>query len=197
MKNSAVAMFCLSLCVPAAGLAQESYRVGRSTDEQRAISQIGQAEYYMRMALRSLEASERIGKAPYFDYQSARDDIERALGELNTYLKGDESIEQAPAVPLVIDGRYFAESIRSSLANLRSEEEKQSEPRQSKIVVPRPAAAKVTAPAPVPAPTKAGLDKDAKRLQPNSPSVLPPPVIMPQTSKAKRDKIEEILKKGL
>ena len=54
----------------------------RSLEEQQAISHISQAEYYARMALRSLEASEKIGKAPYFNYQNAREDIEKVLDRI-------------------------------------------------------------------------------------------------------------------
>ena len=76
------------------------------------------------MALRSLEASEKIGKAPYFDYQSAREDIEKILAEFKTYLKGDESTDLPPAVPLIVDGRYFAESIKKFLVTQKTEEGK-------------------------------------------------------------------------
>ena len=122
MKSFSVTMLLLSLFSPTVGDAQEIYRASRSLDEQQAISQIGQAEYYARMALRSLEASEKIGKAPYFDYRSARDDIGKILAELRTYLKGDESTDLPPAVPLTVDGRYFAESIKNYLATQKTEE---------------------------------------------------------------------------
>jgi hypothetical protein len=68
--------------------AQKIYRATRSLEEQQAISHIMQAEYYARTALRSLDAPEKIGKAPYFNYQNAKGDIEKVLTELNTYLKG-------------------------------------------------------------------------------------------------------------
>ena len=116
-----MAMVFVSLFAPAVGNAQEIYRATRSPEEQRAISQIGQAEYYARMALRSLEASEKLGKAPYFDHQSAREDIGKVLDEFKIYLKGDESTDLPPAVPLIVDGRYFSESIKSSLASLKAE----------------------------------------------------------------------------
>src|SRR5438552_3011669 len=102
--------------------AQEIYRGTRSLEEQQAISHISQAEYYTRMALRSLEASEKIGKAPYFNYQSAREDIETILGEFKTYLNGDESADLPPAVPLIVDGRYFAESIKNFLATKKADD---------------------------------------------------------------------------
>ena len=107
MKSSSVTILLLSLFSPVVGDAQEIYRSTRSLEEQQAISQIGQAEYYARMALRSLEASEKIGKAPYFDYQSAREDIEKVLAEFKTYLKGDESTDFPPAVPLIVDGQIL------------------------------------------------------------------------------------------
>ena len=87
----------------------------RSLEEQQAISHISQAEYYARMALRSLEASEKIGKAPYFNYQNAREDIEKVLTEFKTYLKGDESADLPPAVPLIVDGRYLRSRSRTFL----------------------------------------------------------------------------------
>src|SRR6266498_3798564 len=122
MKSSSVTMLLFSLFSPVVGDAQEIYRATRSLEEQQSISQIGQAEYYARMALRSLEASEKIGKAPYFNYQSAREDIEKVLSEFKTYLKGDESTDFPPAVPLSVDGRYFAESIKDYLATQKREE---------------------------------------------------------------------------
>jgi hypothetical protein len=197
MKSSSVAMVFLSLFAPVVGDAQEIYRATRSLEEQRAISQIGQAEYYARMALRSLEASEKLGKAPYFDYQSAREDIGKVLAEFKIYLKGDESTDLPPAVPLIVDGRYFSESIKNSLASLKAEENKSSDNLQTRSSAPRPATAKVPAKTTTPAPTRTPPEKDARLLQPNSATALPPPVIMPQSSKTKRDKIEEILKKGL
>jgi hypothetical protein len=44
---------------------------------------------------------------------------------------------------------------------------------------------------------KSVADKEPKVIQQNSTPVLPSPVLAPQNSKTKRDKIEEILKKGL
>src|SRR5882724_8004037 len=122
MKSSELTMLLSVLFSPVLIDAQEIYRATRSLEEQQAISHISQAEYYARMALRSLEASEKIGKAPYFDYRSARDDIGKILAELRTYLKGDESTDLPPAVPLTIDGRYFAESIKNYLATQKTEE---------------------------------------------------------------------------
>jgi len=197
MKNFSLAMVVLSLFAPAVGDAQDLYRATRSLDEQRAISQIGHAEYYARMALRSLEASVKLGKAPYFDYQSAREDIEKVLAEFKIYLKGDESTDLPPAVPLIVDGRYFSESIKSSLASLKAEEGKSADNLPAKNPAPRPAAAKAPSKSSAPAPVRTNQEKEIKLLQPNTASALPPPVIMPQSSKVKRDKIEEILKKGL
>lgn len=197
MTKSSLAMVVLSLFAPAVGDGQELYRATRSLEEQRAISQIGQAEYYARMALRSLEASEKLGKAPYFDYQSAREDIGKVLNEFKIYLKGDESMDLPPAVPLVVDGRYFSESIKSSLAGLKAEEFKPSDNLPPKNPAPRPAAAKAPPKSSTPATVRTTQEKEIKLLQPNAATVLPPPVFTPQSSKTKRDKIEEILKKGL
>jgi hypothetical protein len=190
MKSSGVTMLVLSLFSPAAGNAQEIYRGTRSLEQQQSISQIGQAEYYARMALRSLEASEKIGKAPYFNYQSAREDIEKVLSEFKIYLKGDESADVPPAVPLTIDGRYFAESIKNFLATQKTEEV------QAANKLPA-AASKPSAKSPAPPVKKNISEKESKVLPQNSATVLPPPVLTPQSNKAKRDKIEEILKKGL
>src|SRR5882724_1826203 len=121
MKSSELTMLLSVLFSPVLIDAQEIYRATRSLEEQQAISQIAQAEYYARMALRSLEASEKIGKAPYFDYQSAREDIEKILAEFKTYLKGDESTDLASSVPLIVDGRYFADSIKNFLATQKVE----------------------------------------------------------------------------
>lgn len=196
MKGSGVTMFLLSLLSPIVVDAQDIYRSTRSLEEQQAISQIGQAEYYARMALRSLEASEKIGKAPYFDYQSAREDIEKILAEFKTYLKGDESTDLPPAVPLIVDGRYFADSIKNFLATQKMEgqaasnlPQKNSDSRS--VVLRKPAK---NSP---PTPKNSGAEKAPKILPQNSAMVLPPPVLTPQSNKAARDKIEEILKKGL
>ena len=196
MKGSSVTMFLLSLLSPVVVDAQDIYRPTRSLDERQAISQIGQAEYYVRMALRSLEASEKIGKAPYFDYQSAREDIEKILVEFKTYLKGDESTDLPPAVPLIVDGRYFADSIKNFLATQKMEGQAASNlPEKSSDS--RSVVSKTPAKKSPPTPKNSGAEKTPKILPQNSATVLPPPVLTPQSSKAKRDKIEEILKKGL
>ena len=169
----------------------------RSLEEQQAISHISQAEYYARMALRSLEASEKIGKAPYFNYQSAREDIEKVLSEFKTYLKGDESTDLPPAVPLIVDGRYFAESIKNFLATQKTDDGQAASNLQGKSNEARSLAPK-TASKNVEAGRKKNVsDKEQKSLRQNSAIILPPPVLTPQSSKTKRDKIEEILKKGL
>ena len=195
MKSSSVTMFFLSLLSPVAVDAQAIYRSTRSFEEQQAISQIGQAEYYTRMALRSLEASEKIGKAPYFDYHSAREDIEKIVAEFNTYLRGDESTDLPPAVPLIVDGRYFAESITNFLVKQKGEEVASNLPTKSNDT--RTATPKAPARNLPPAPKNTAAEKTPKILPQSSTTVLPPPVLTPQSSKAKRDKIEEILKKGL
>ena len=107
MSRFQLILFLCVLFPPALIDAQEISRGNRSLEEQRAISHISQAEYYARMALRSLEASETIGKASYFNYQSASEDIEKVISEFRTYLEGDESADLPPAVPLVVDGRYL------------------------------------------------------------------------------------------
>jgi hypothetical protein len=177
--------------------AQEIYRGTRSLEEQQAVSHISQAEYYARMALRSLEASEKIGKAPYFNYQSAREDIEKVISEFRTYLEGDESADLPPAVPLIVDGRYFAASIKDFLATRKTDDAHAANNLQGKNKEPRSLAPKGTSKNVEPGRKKNVSDKEQMSLKQNSATVLPPPVLTPQSSKAKRDKIEEILKKGL
>src|SRR5713226_4275860 len=122
MKGSGLTIVLLTLFSPAMSDAQEIYRATRSLKEQQAVSHISQAEYYARMALRSIDASEKIGKAPFFNYQTAREDIDKVLAEFKTYLKGDESMDLPPAVPLIVDGRYFAESIKDFLATHKADD---------------------------------------------------------------------------
>jgi cell division septation protein DedD len=168
----------------------------RSLEEQQAISHISQAEYYTRMTLRSLEASEKIGKAPYFNYQNAREDIEKVLSEFKTYLKGDESTDLPAAVPLIVDGRYFAASIRNFLATQKTEEEQAASNLPKKNNDSPSAAPQSPAKTPVPM-KKTVADKESKVIQQNAMPALPSPVLAPQNNKTKKDKIEEILKKGL
>ena len=78
MKSSELIMLLSVLFSPVWSMLRK-FTGTRSLEEQQAISHISQAEYYARMALRSLEASEKIGKAPYFNYQNAREDIEKVL----------------------------------------------------------------------------------------------------------------------
>ena len=196
MKNFAL-MILAVLLWPVMIEAQEIYRGTRSLEEQQAVSHISQAEYYTRMALRSLEASEKIGKAPYFNYQSAREDIEKVISEFRTYLEGGESADLPTAVPLVVDGRYFAESIKNFLATRKIDDAQPASNVQSKNGEARALASK-TASKNVDAGRKKNLsDKEQMSLKQNSAMILPPPSLTPQSAKTKRDKIEEILKKGL
>jgi hypothetical protein len=149
------------------------------------------------MALRSIEASQKIGKAPYFNYQNAREDIEKVLAEFKTYLRGDESTDLPPAVPLVVDGRYFAASIKDFLATQKNDEGQAASNIQGKSNEARRAAPKAGNKK-VEAERKKNVpEKEQRSLQQNSAMTLPPPALAPQNSKTKRDKIEEILKKGL
>ena len=195
MQSYGLTILLLALFSPTLSEAQEIYRPTRSLEEQQAISHIGQAEYYTRMALRSLEASEKIGKAPYFNYQNAREDIEKVLNEFKTYLKGDESTDPPPAVPLIIDGRYFAESIKNFLATQKADDG-QAASNQGNTNETRPPAPK-TANKNIETGRKKNVPDKERGLQQNSGIILPPPTITPQSGKTKRDKIEEILKKGL
>jgi hypothetical protein len=177
--------------------AQEIDRGTRSLEEQQALSHISQAEYYARMALRSLEASEKIGKAPYFNYQSAREDIEKVISEFRTYLEGDESADLLSAVPLIVDGRYFAESIKNFLATRKIDDAQAASNVQSKNGESRALPSKTASKNVDAGREKSVSVKEQMSLKQNSAMILPPPVLTPQSSKAKRDKIEEILKKGL
>ena len=192
MKSSEVIVLLSVLFLPVLSDAQT-----RSLEEQHAISHISQAEYYTRMALRSLEASEKIGGAPYFNYQNAREDIEKVLSEFKTYLKGDESADPPPAVPLIVDGRYFAASIKDFLAKSKADDAQaasnlQGKSNETRLAGPKTASKKVEA-----GRKKNVSDKEQMSLKQNSAIVLPPPALTPQSSKTKRDRIEEILKKGL
>ena len=197
MKSFEVIMLLSVLLSPVLSDAQEIHRATRSLEEQQAISHIGQAEYYARMALRSLEASEKIGKAPYFNYQNAREDIEKILSEFKIYLRGDESTDLPPAVPLIVDGRYFAESIKNFLAARKADDVQAANNLQGRNNEARSLAPK-TASKNVEAERKKNVsEKKQPSLKQNSATISPPPSITPQSSKTKRDKIEEILKKGL
>ena len=192
MKSSELIMLLSVLFSPVLIDAQT-----RSLEEQQAISHISQAEYYARMALRSLEASEKIGKAPYFNYQSAREDIEKVLTEFKTYLKGDESTDLPPAVPLIVDGRYFAESIKDFLATQKTDEAQAASNLQGKSNEARSLAPKTASKNVEPGRKKNVSDKEQRSLRQNSTIILSPPEIVPESIKTKREKIEEILKKGL
>ncbi len=198
MKGSGLTIVLLTLFSPAMSDAQEIYRATRSLKEQQAVSHISQAEYYARMALRSLDVSEKIGKGPYFNYQNAREDIEKVLTEFNTYLGGDESTDVPSAVPLMVDGRYFAESIKNFLASQKPDDQQAVSNLQQKAAEAnvRLSAPKAEAKTTDSARKKSSPDKGQKKLK-DSELILPPPAITSQSGKAKRDKIEEILKKGL
>ncbi len=115
MYSGTALFLLLLLSLAQSARSQDPYRTTRSLEVQRAIGQVAQAEYYTRMALRSLEASEKAGRAPFFDYEKAREDLKRILGEFKLYLSGDGSPARAAAIPVVIDGTYFAASIKDYL----------------------------------------------------------------------------------
>jgi hypothetical protein len=195
MQSCSLTILFLALFSAGLSDAQEVYRATRSLEEQQAISHISQAEYYARMALRSLEASEKIGKAPYFNYQNTREDIEKVLNEFKTYLKGDESTDLPPAVPLIVDGRYFAESIKDFLASQKADDG-QAASNQGNTNETRPPAPK-TANKNIETGRKKNVPDKERGLQQNSAIILPPPAITPHSGRTNREKIEEILKKGL
>ena len=193
MKTSILIVLLAVPLSPSLSDAQEIQRVSRSLADQQAISHISQAEYYARMALRSIEASQKIGRAPYFNYQTAREDLEKVLAEFKTYLTGDESTDLPPALPLIVDGRYFAESIKDFLATQKMDEGQTA----TKMNEARLAAAKMAGKKVEPERKKNVPEKEQRSPQQNSAMSLSPPALAPQSGKAKRDKIEEILKKGL
>jgi hypothetical protein len=196
MKSPELIVVLSVLFSPVATDAQEIYRANRSFEEQQAMSHVSQAEYYARMALKSLETSEKIGKAPYFNYQNAKEDIEKVLIELNTYLKGDESTDFPPAIPLIVDGRYFAESIKDFLATRKTDDAQGTSNLQGKNNEAGSLAP--TASKNVETGRKKSIpDNEPRSLKQSSAIVLPPPALTPQNAKAKREKIEEILRKGL
>ncbi|HSE90699.1 MAG TPA: hypothetical protein VLJ79_31100 [Candidatus Binatia bacterium] len=101
-----------------------------------------------------------------------------------------------PAVPLTVDGRYFADSIRNFLATQETEGKKAASNLPNKSddspwPVPQ-SPAKTSTPV-----KKTVADKEPKVIRQNSTPILPHPVLAPQSGKTTRDKIEEILKKGL
>ena len=193
MKSFELMALVSVLLSPTLSDGQEIQRVSRSLADQQAISHISQAEYYARMALRSIEASQKIGRAPYFNYQTAREDLEKVLAEFNTYLKGDESKDLPPALPLIIDGRYFAESIKDFLATRKTDERQTAtKSNEARLATSKTAGKKVE-----PERKKNVPEKEQRSPQQNSAMSLSPPALAPQSGKAKRDKIEEILKKGL
>ncbi len=192
MKSSELIMLLSVLFSPVLIDAQT-----RSLEEQQAISHISQAEYYARMALRSLEASEKIGKAPYFNYQSAREDLEKISAEFKTYLKGDESADFPPAVPLIVDGRYFAASINDFLATRKADDAQAASNLQGKNNEARSLAPKTASKNVEPERKKNVSDKEQRSLRQNSTIILSPPEMVPESIKTKKEKIEEILKKGL
>ncbi len=122
IKSRTVFFLLLLLCPPQLVLSQDRIRTTRSLEVQRAIGHVAQAEYYTRMALRSLEASEKAGRAPFFDYKKPREDLGRILDEFKIYLSGDGSPARDSAIPVVIDGRYFAESIKEYLLKAKPSE---------------------------------------------------------------------------
>jgi hypothetical protein len=196
MKKFELIMLCSVLLSPVLSDAQEIYRATRSLEEQQAISHLSQAEYYARMALTSLEASEKIGKAPYFNYQNAREDIEKILNEFRIYLRGDESVDLPPAVPLIVDGRYFAESIKNFLATQKPDDAPAAGNLQAKNDDARPVKRQTTGKN-VDAKMKNVSEKKHMGPKQSSVKIPPPPALMPQNSKTKKEKIEEILRKGL
>ena len=197
MKSFEVIMLLSVLLSPVLSNAQEIHRATRSLEEQQAVSHIGQAEHYTRMALRSLEASEKTGKAPYFNYQNAREDIEKILSEFKIYLRGDESTDLPPAVPLIVDGRYFAESIKNFLAARKADDVQAANNLQGRNNEARSLAPK-TASKNVEAERKKNVsEKKQPSVKQNSATIPSPSSLTPQSSKTKIDKIEEILKKGL
>ncbi len=198
-----IALFLFLLLLPPQLVrSQDPYRTTRSLEVQRAIGHVAQAEYYMRMALRSLEASEKVGRAPFFDYKKAREDLGRILDEFKIYLSGDGSPARAAAVSVVIDGRYFAESIKEYLLKPKHSEPeaavklplRRAEEAKGKVEEPEPEA-------PVEKFTEQELARKAEErregFRKKTDVVLPRPPPKALGDQSQREKIGEILKKGL
>jgi hypothetical protein len=185
------------LLLPVLSAAQEIYPGTPSLEEQRAISHLSQAEYYARMSLRSLEASEKIGKAPYFNYENAKEDIEKILSEFRIYLRGDESTDLPPAMPLIVDGRYFAESIKNFLATQKPDDPQAARSFETKSGDARSPEPQTTGKNVEAAKMKNVSEKKQMGSKQSSATIPPPPARTPQNAKTKKDKIEDILKKGL
>jgi len=192
----------LLLFPPQLVLSQDPYRTTRSLEIQQAIGHVAQAEYYTRLALRSLEASEKTGRAPFFDYKKAREDLQRILGDFKLYLGGDGSPARAGAIPVVIDGRYFAESIKEYFLK-----PKPAEPEPAASLPSRgtgEAKGKVEDPEPE-APVKKFRDQESEgrteerreESRKKTDVVLSPPSPEALSDQDQRDRIGEILKKGL
>src|SRR5262249_23606741 len=112
------------------------------------------------------------------------------------YLKGDEPSDFPPAVPLMLDGRYFAESIKDFLTTHKKEEGQAASNLPTNAgsrSVESKTPAKTSA---LPILKESVADKKAKIMQQNSAPVLPSPVLAP-SSKTKKEKIDDILKNGL
>ena len=119
------------------------------------------------------------------------------MTEFKTYLKGDESTDLPPAVPLIVDGRYFAASIKDFLATRKTDDAQAASNLQGKNNEARSLAPK-TASKNVEAGRKKNVsDKEQRSLRQNSTIILSPPEMVPESIKTKKEKIEEILKKGL
>ncbi len=202
IKSRTVFFLLLLLFPPQLVLSQDPYRSTRSLEVQRAIGHVAQAEYYTRMALRSLEASEKVGRAPFFDYKKAREDLGRILDEFKIYLSGDGSPAKASAIPVVIDGRYFAETIKEYLLKPKHSEPeaavklplRRAEEAKGKVEEPEPEA-------PVEKFTEQELEGKAEERREGfgkkTAVVLPRPSPKALGDQSQREKIGEILQKGL
>ncbi len=192
----------LLLFPPQLVCSQDPYRSIRSLEIQQAVGHVAQAEYYTRMALRSLEVSEKAARAPFFDYKKAREDLERILGEFKLYLSGDGSPARAAAIPVVIDGRYFAESIKEYFLKAKPAEpeaavrlpSRGTEEAKGKMEEPEPeAAVKKSREQESEGRTEERREDSGKRAD----VVLSPPSPKAPSDQDQRERIGEILKKGL
>ena len=104
MHGYGLTMLLLALFSSALSDAQEINRTARSLEEQQAISHISQAEYYARMALRSLEASEKIGKA----LAILAADLPNPFDESTDYFR-------AFSAPFAVDDQINEASLREAL----------------------------------------------------------------------------------
>lgn len=177
--------------------AQDLYRSARPIEVERAVSQIGEAEYYIGMALRALDLSGKEGRAPFFDYRRAREDLKAIRKEFVVYLSGTGSPATEPASVVTIDGRYFSKSIKDYIIGLKprlegaqsAEKKKGAESKEKSAAIEPPTAPSREMKREVPATEKKEVQKESEIEK------GPPPSSKKESEL--EEKIGKILKKGI